>query len=183
EAIVVFRGTQKRVEIGYALAASGMAPKLILTPATDAVRNRYDRRFGLPAGVKHLKEPAARTTFENAYYTAQVIRAGNLRSVTLVTSNYHMPRSLLLLRLFLAGKGVSVAGHKVSGVKEGARPPDGYRATFAKLVYNEMLKFWGSLAEYIAWQISGDEMERFRDRFPSISALRSLLLLDVSPSW
>jgi uncharacterized SAM-binding protein YcdF (DUF218 family) len=183
EAVVVFRGTQKRIETGYALAASGMAPKMILSPATDAARRRYDRKYGLPNGVAHLAEPAARTTLENAYYTAQLIRAGNLRSVTLVTSNYHMPRSLLLLRLFLAGKGVCVAGYKVSAVKEGARPPDGYRATFAKLVYNEMLKFWGSLAEYVAWQISGEEMERFRDRFPAISALRSWLLMDVSPSW
>jgi len=183
EALVVFMGTVKRVKAGYALAASGTAPKIILTPATEAVRNRYDKRFGLPPGVTHLAEPAARTTFENAYYAAQLIRAGNLRSVTLVTSNYHMPRSLLLLRLFLAGKGVCVAGYKVSVVKEGARPPDGYRAMFAKLVYNEMLKFWGSLAEYVAWQISGEEMERFRDRFPGVSVLRSWLLLDVRPTW
>ena len=183
EALVVFMGTVKRVKAGYALAAAGTAPKIILTPATEAVRNRYDKRFGLPAGVTHLAEPAARTTFENAYYTAKLIRAKNLHKVTLVTSNYHMPRSLLLLRLFLAGEGVSVAGYKVSAVEQGARPPDGYRVTFAKLVYNEMLKFWGSLGEYIAWQISGEEMERFRERFPPISALRSLLLLDVRPSW
>ncbi len=183
EAIVVFRGTEKRVEAGYALAASGAASKLILSPAADAERNRYDKRFGLPAGVKHLKEPAAGTTLENAYYTARLIRDQNLRTVTLVTSNYHMPRSLLLIRLFLVGKKVCVGSYKVSAVKEGARPPDGYRTDFVKLVYNEMLKFWGSLAEYVAWQISGDEMERFRDRFPGVSALRSWLLLDVSPSW
>jgi uncharacterized SAM-binding protein YcdF (DUF218 family) len=183
EALVVFRGTEKRVAAGYALAASGVAPKLILTPAAETARNRYDKRFGLPAGVTHLKEPAARTTFENAYYTARLIEAGNLHKVTLVTSNYHMPRSLLLMRLFLLGRGVEVDGYKVSAVEEGARPPDGYRATFAKLVYNEMLKFWGSLIEYVAWRVSGQEMEPFRERFPFISALRSFLLLDVSPSW
>ena len=183
EAVVIFRGTGKRIKTGYALAALGTAPRIVLSPATDAQMDKLDRKLRLPPEVKHLAEPYARTTLENAYYTAQLINARNLRSVTLVTSNYHMPRSLFLLKLFLAGKGVTVGNYKVSAADEGVRPPEGYRATMAKLIYNEMLKFWGSLLEYALWRISGNAFEEINNRHPALSALRSFFLIDVHPSW
>ncbi len=182
-AIVIFRGSEKRIKTGYALAASGAAPRIVLSPATDAQMDKLGRKLRLPPEVKHLAEPSARTTLENAYYTAQLIKVRNLRSVTLVTSNYHMPRSLLLLNLFLAGKGVTIGNYKVSAADKDTRPPKGYRTTLAKLIYNEMLKFWGSLLEYALWRISGNAFEEINNRHPALSALRSFFLIDVQPSW
>lgn len=182
EAVVIFRGTEKRIKTGYALAAEGLTPFIVLSPSSAAARSQYDRTYGLPPGVAHLAEAHARTTLENARYTARVIEAHGLKAVTLVTSDYHMPRSLALLRFFLAGKGVAIRTYKVSATEAG-NPPVSYRATMAKLLYNEMLECWGSLVEYAARLLSGEGQGTRINRAWGITMLRSLLLLEVNPAW
>jgi len=124
EAIVVFRGNQARIAAGYALARQGVAPLIMVSPASERQRRGWDRRYGLPENVGHLEETQARTTMENARQAARIIREEGLKSVTLVTSDYHMPRSLGLLKLFLWGQGVEIRPFKVrpAGVR-----PSGYR--------------------------------------------------------
>jgi uncharacterized SAM-binding protein YcdF (DUF218 family) len=70
----------------------------------------------LGAWRQKIQEDQATTTFENALYTSRIIKAHRYQSVILVTSDYHMPRSLALLQLFLAGErrawGVAMEGEK-----------------------------------------------------------------------
>lgn len=181
QAIVVFRGTEARIAAGYALAQEGVAPLIMISPSSEKLRRARDRRYGLPDGVAHLKEEQARTTFENAWQAARIIKERGLASVTLVTSDYHMPRSLALLKLFLWGQGVDVRAFKVRPA--GGRPP-GHRIILAKLVYNEAVECWGSLAEWAVWRLTGEPLKtKGKDAAWLVAALRELLLLRVKPLW
>ncbi len=155
DAVVIFGGTTPRVEAGYAKANAVNVPFILLSPATEGSRQKYDAKYGLQPGIKHLAEPFARTTFENAYHVSRIIKQQGLQSVILVTSDYHMPRSLALLRLLLIGDGVSIHPCSVSGKSLG-KPPSEYRKIMIWVMYNEMIKYWGSLAEYVAVLIYGD---------------------------
>ncbi len=179
DVILVFMGAEKRVEAGYQLANQGLAPCIVLSPATDALRRHFDRKYARKDTVSHIPENQASTTFENAWYTSRIIEANHYKTVILVTSDYHMPRSLALLRLFLAGTGVQVHAHPVYG-------PSGavaVNATLLKLVYNEMVKFWGSLFEYVDYMVCGKTAEKPVKKSALSLFLRSVVLLDVKPSW
>ena len=181
EAIVVFRGTEARIAAGYALARQGVAPLILVSPASEKLRRAGDRRYGLPEGVAHLKEEQARTTMENAWQAARIIKGRGLTSVTLVTSDYHMPRSLALLKLFLWGQGVEVRPFRVRPA--GGRPPN-HRVILAKLVYNEAIECWGSLAEWAVWRLTGEPLKtKGKDAARLVAVLRELLLLRVKPLW
>lgn len=182
QAIVIFRGNDTRIRTGYGLAAKAISRIVVVSPATSTGGTGYDAKYNLPAGVTRLAEPQARTTLENAIYTARVIREHGLKTVTLVTSDYHMPRSLALLRLFLLGNGVAVHTYKVRA-EDGGGPAPAYRSTMVKLLYNEMLEFWGSLVEYAARPFLGNEPGKKVNSFWGVSFLRSLLLLDVQAAW
>ncbi len=110
-------------------------------------------------------------------YTSRIIEAYRYKSVILVTSDYHMPRSLALLQLFLAGKNVRVHLHRVRAAAAAAKP------LLLKLVYNEMVEFWGSLFEYVSYQVRGEPAVKPVKKSALAVYLRSLVLLDVKPSW
>jgi uncharacterized SAM-binding protein YcdF (DUF218 family) len=182
EAIVIFTGGgEKRIQAGYALADQGVAPLIILSSATNPVRKAYDRKYGRPQGVRHIREPQARTTLENAYFVSRLIEEHQLKSITLVTADYHMPRSLLWMRWFLAGKGVQINIYKVYADREDKRVE--FRSAMARLLYNEMIKSWGSLAEYIVWLVPGSYFERKDGNNQSDSVLRRLFLMEEEITW
>jgi uncharacterized SAM-binding protein YcdF (DUF218 family) len=181
EAIVVFRGTEARIAAGYNLARQGVAPLIMISPSSEKLRRARDRRYGLPEGVAHLIEERARTTMENAWQAARIIKERGLTSVTLVTSDYHMPRSLFLMELFLLGQRVDVRPFRVRPA--GGRPPN-HRVILAKLVYNEAIECWGSLAEWAVWRLTGEPLKtKGKDAARLVAALRDLLLLRVEPLW
>jgi hypothetical protein len=202
DAILIFKGTQKRTEVGYHLANLGLAPRIVLSPATNNERQQYDRTYTLKNRVSHIPEEQATSTFENALFTSRIIKAYQLKSVILVTSDYHMPRSLALLRLFLMGTNVRVRIYQVEG-RELFTNTLSYDIALLKLAYNEMVKCWGSLFEYAAWYYSGEHSEYHKNNnllspTPSngeplptnhqkngslIHFLRSLTLLDIEPEW
>ena len=182
DAVVIFGGTTRRVEAGYATANAVNAPFILLSPATEAGRRKYDAKYGLQPGINHLAEPRARTTFENAFHVSRIIKQQGWQSVILVTSDYHMPRSLGLLRLLLIGDGVSIHPYSVSGKSLG-KPPWEYRKIMARVMYNEMIKYWGSLGECAAVLIYGDISEPAISKSRFVSFMRHSLLLDGGAEW
>lgn len=177
DAIIVFMGTEKRIEAGYELANKGMAATVILSPATDKVRNRSDRKYNLKHSVSHIPENQATTTFENALYTSRIITAHHWKTVTLVTSDYHMPRSFALLSLTLAGKNVDIRRWAVTAT------PKRNNSTRMKLIYNEMVEFWGSFLESARWHVTGQTTKEPKNKSQFVALLRSLILLDVNPNY
>lgn len=178
DALVVFAGSSNRIERSYELARRGVAPLLIISPAGRRILNRYEKRFGPPGKATYLLEERADTTFANALYVARLIRTHGLTSVVLVTSDYHMPRSFILLKLTTLAAGCRIGIHKVD-----TRPATPMtwrtRITRLKLTYNEMVQLWGSLVEG-GLHVLGEPDTWLKKRSSGVTRwLRELLLFDV----
>jgi uncharacterized SAM-binding protein YcdF (DUF218 family) len=181
DVIVVFGGSRARTAKGYDLANQGLAPAMIVSPATAAKLKQYDKTFRTNSKFTYLKEDRADTTFQNALLVARLIRSHGLTSALLVTSDNHMPRSYILLTLQLMGSGVSVRTSPVEAGRFG-RNPMNWPVLQKKRVYNEMIELWGSLAEMGHYYISGGlpEREKGLKRSWMVGWLRSVLLFDVT---
>lgn len=96
-----------RVLYGAKLWREGYAPYLVLsggrvdsTPGTSEAADMADiaQAMGVPSAAI-LLEPNSRTTYENAQFTAELLEKNALRGpFLLVTSAWHMPRSLGIFR-------------------------------------------------------------------------------------
>ena len=99
DAIVVLTGGRLRLETGIVLLAAGGAKKLFISGVNQRVdRDELLRPFGLAterAACCIVLGHAADNTFGNAHETASWMRDEHYRSLRLVTSWYHMRRSLL----------------------------------------------------------------------------------------
>lgn len=151
DVILVFTGAVNRVATGYRLANEGAADRLLISPSTPGQRRRYDRLFGLRESVVHLEESQSASTFQNALYSSRIIRKMGLHSVILVTSDFHMPRSMAMLRLFLPWWNVQIHMHMVHGDGQGIV----MNHRFWRSLSQEMIDFWGSLLEYGSYQLLG----------------------------
>lgn len=179
EAVVVFLGGPGRIRKGYDLANQGMAPLLSLSPATERRIQSLDKRFaGTGKPPVHMVEDRATTTFENALLTGRLIEAHGIRHCLLVTERFHMPRSLLLLRMVLAGKGVRIDPAPVEA-KPYAVSPLRWSVREQKRAYNEMIEFWGSLVEVINYKATGQLPEPAQAESGIIKYLRDALLLEI----
>jgi uncharacterized SAM-binding protein YcdF (DUF218 family) len=58
---------------------------------------RFFTAFGVDAG-RMVKENTSRTTYENTVNTAELLESQNLRDCALITSAFHMPRSVALFK-------------------------------------------------------------------------------------
>lgn len=97
DAVVVLTGGRNRIAeavklynqgLAETLIISGVGPKVNLKQIEQKNKTSVDR---LPQHVIIGNE--ATNTIENAIEVNEAIRRNNLRSIRLVTSNYHMPRS------------------------------------------------------------------------------------------
>ena len=97
--------TLERLHAGVILARRLAVPLLVtggvLEPGTPpialAMAGALQRDFGLPAA---WIEPRATDTWENAAFSAAMLRAAGIGSAIIVTNAWHMPRALLAFRHF-----------------------------------------------------------------------------------
>lgn len=110
DAIVVLTGGSLRVEHGFALLGEGLADALFISGVGKQVTleellaeyGNLRARERIAAGqAEVVLDHRANSTMTNAAEAAQFIRARGFHSVRLVTSNYHMPRSVLEFRAAL----------------------------------------------------------------------------------
>lgn len=127
DAIVVLTGGSGRIEVGLEQLAQGRAKKLFVSGVPQGV---------LPTDMPGLATAApeqiaccvvlghqADNTIGNARETAAWMMAEGFHSMCLVTSNYHMPRSLLEFRRSMPG--VTIVPHPV--IPESVRQNDWWR--------------------------------------------------------
>jgi len=102
DAIIVLTGGSRRVSEGIRLLKTGAAPVLFISGVNRVVEKGALLRVagGAPERLrpKIILGYRAEHTRGNAYETALWIKARQLKSLRLVTANYHMRRSLLELR-------------------------------------------------------------------------------------
>ena len=110
DAIVVLTGGKLRLEAGIELLAAGKARKLFVSGVNQQVdREELLRAFGhLPDRVTCcvVLGHAADNTFGNARESAAWMHDEGYRSLRLVTSWYHMRRSLLEFERAMPGIGI-----------------------------------------------------------------------------
>ena len=176
-AVFILNGAPERIKQGYELAAGSNASIVVISPADDSRIKTYEKRYG-SLKAAYILENSARTTFENAYLISRIISEHHLRSITLVTSDYHMPRSYLLLRLMLLGKDVTVQ-------RFAAKSPFSAGGSWLwsekalKITYNEMIKLWGSLGEWVFCIIADRLPAKPPKEFPIIRWMKKQLLFKV----
>src|SRR5690606_2006659 len=102
DAIVVLTGGSGRLEYGLQLLAEGKAPVLFVSGAEASVtmgdilrRAPQNVRRQLADHPSSIVLGRAENTIGNAEETAQWLKDHAVSRLILVTSNYHMPRSLL----------------------------------------------------------------------------------------
>lgn len=122
DAIVVFSGEPKRVEVGTRLLARGFAPLLVIVGQDNAdeiaiMRAQNPRAFSCCVKV----DQRSTNTAEDAERAKELLAASSARHLILVTSSFHMPRARLelnrQLRAFrIIPIGVSDSFYNVEGI-------------------------------------------------------------------
>ncbi|MEA5112779.1 MAG: YdcF family protein [Geobacteraceae bacterium] len=114
DAIVVLAGGRGRVEEGIKLYRAHRARWLFLVGVDPSVRKKdlFREKSGERGGEDVLLENVSRNTLENAIHARDLITRKDVRSVLLITSRYHMMRSILLFNSVLP-KDVAVYPYPV----------------------------------------------------------------------
>jgi uncharacterized SAM-binding protein YcdF (DUF218 family) len=174
--IIAFKGIDEdRIKTAYSLLQGGAASRISIPGASQKTLTHWDRKYGLPRTVSHLNGPAqTRSTFEDSIQARDLIEHHALKNIVLVTSDYHLPRSWLLLRGMTFGNGVKIYS---VGVESGKNPSGIWH--HAKLTYNEMVKFWGSLCEMAYFKITGQLLYENPTAAKTARWLKEHLLFDV----
>ncbi len=116
DAIVVLAGEQvDRVRYAVSLYRRGLAPKLLMSGGGRlSWREReaeamaaYARHLGVPARDIWLEDRSL-STEENALFSAPILKARGVRTILLVTSDWHSRRATLVFRKVLKPHGITV---------------------------------------------------------------------------
>lgn len=128
DAIVVLTGGGDRIEQAYRLVEKGLANRLYVTGVAEKVtKEQLLKRLGDPPAELAARIQLgfrAADTRGNATETAAWFNSQNLRSMRLVTGNYHMRRSALWFRR--AMPDALIIEHPVvpRGLSVACRPPE-----------------------------------------------------------
>ena len=101
EAIIVLTGGRNRIAVAGELYNRGLAKKLFISGVNQRVSlNQIERRNEISLQEKSGVQlgQKAKDTIGNALESVEWINRHKVKSVRLVTSNYHIPRSLLEFR-------------------------------------------------------------------------------------
>lgn len=113
--IVVYSGDSgERTVKGVELLKEGYADKILFSGGAlyDDVRmadlmSEHAIKLGV-APDKIVKEREADTTYENALFSRKILEDLKVKSIILVTSNYHSRRSQLTTKKVFEGSGISI---------------------------------------------------------------------------
>jgi len=141
DAIFVLTGGEGRIQEGFRAWASGAARELYIlgagrrVPITRIVPEAS--RFPAEALSRVHVEGWSENTMENAFSAKSAVGEGKYSSVILVTSDYHIPRAVLVFRKVLS-PDVALSAIRV-------RPEGGRGASWrwARRHFIEGWKYWG----------------------------------------
>lgn len=140
DAVVVLAGGKGRVEEGVRIYKSGKGERLFLIGVDPAVKKSdlFTEVQGERSGEQVYLEKASRNTLENAIFAREMLLKQNVRSVHLITSRYHMKRSLLIFRSILP-KDIAIYPWPVS-VKNGTESWWNHGGS-VRLLFSEFYKY------------------------------------------
>jgi uncharacterized SAM-binding protein YcdF (DUF218 family) len=176
--ITVFGGREGRTREAYKLVEQGYAENLMISPANIKQLQIFDRHYGTGIEFKKIIEKKARTTFENALYLKRTISNAGYKSLILVTSWDHIPRSFLLLKIMLFNSDVQIFPYTVTTGK--LNRDNWYRYGIGwKMVCNEMIEVWGSLVELIRYHVIGKLPETRPGKKGTLNRIKNMLRFEM----
>lgn len=97
DAAIVLTGGDKRIEEGVRLFKEKIAKKIFITGVSTKIKDKQEIPF-----VKQLKKKdfveigtEATSTNGNALEARDWIKKNNIKTIKIITANYHMPRSIV----------------------------------------------------------------------------------------
>ncbi|WP_170984222.1 YdcF family protein [Rhodoligotrophos defluvii] len=155
DGIVVLTGGAARISEALKLLHNGRAKRLLITgvnvaTSREALRSQLDADKALFSCCVDLGREAVNTE-GNAAEAAEWVREQNFASVILVTSNYHMPRSLIEFRRYLPDVTVIPYPVTTGSPATGSARDMLTDHTALRLVAIEYAKYLIALARMIAW--------------------------------
>ncbi len=140
DAIVVLTGGRGRVEEGVRLYRKEPGTALFLIGVDPSVRKSdlFRSRRGERGGEEVYLEKVSRNTLENALYARELLEQHQVRSLRLITSRYHMKRSLLIFRSILP-KEVTIYPHPVTSTN--AKDDWWSHGGSVRLLFSEFYKY------------------------------------------
>lgn len=115
DAVVVLAGGKGRIEEGVRLYREGKGTSLFLIGVDPSVKKTdlYKEGEGVRSSNQVYLEKVSRNTLENAIFARELVSRHNVRSMLLITSRYHMKRSLLIFRNMLP-RDIAIYPHPVA---------------------------------------------------------------------
>lgn len=98
DAIIVLTGGSKRIKEATTLLNKGLSRVLFISGVEKSVSFNEivnAQKLDINSGNEVVIDRISKNTVENAIKTNEWIKDNNIKSIRLVTSNYHMPRSYL----------------------------------------------------------------------------------------
>lgn len=142
DAIIVLTGGNYRITTGLELYAAGLSDQLFITGVHNLVKEEeikamWKGPINLPECCITLGRDAT-STVGNAKETLKWAQRNNIKTIRLVTSPYHMPRSMLEFKHLL--KGTEIISHPVDNKNYGLTDIKYLKLSF--LEYNKTLFRW-----------------------------------------
>lgn len=156
DAIIVLTGGMNRVETGFRILSAKKAQKLFISGVNNKTRLREllilsdQDMYGLLRNEIALGKRSG-STKENAMEAYDWIKQNNVKSIRLVTSNYHMPRSVFEFEKLLPH--VKIIPNPV--FSNNFQKHNWWRHyTTAKLLAKEYMKFLYVAGEYYYYKLA-----------------------------
>jgi hypothetical protein len=150
EAVVVFTGEVERIRAGVRLTRESGAKYLVVSREQKKLVEGIIRdEGGLPGVMLFIDDSSALTTDGNARYAAPLLKDLSVQDAALVTSWFHLPRSLLLLDFYLRGSSTHVHPYAYGVVSD-----EPWENPFLQL---ECLKLWGSVLRVVLHHVGIDD--------------------------
>lgn len=137
QAIIVLTGGNDRITTGLKLFSQKHAPKIFITGVNEAVTDNdikaLWKKGTLPCCIELGHK--AKTTRENALESKEWIESNNVKSVTLVTSDYHIDRAVQEFRH--AVPNVKIHPYPVKETKHKINHQQFWKLSFSE--YNKLI--------------------------------------------
>lgn len=148
--IIAFPSENERLLAALALAEKGYGSNLSVINITSNRLKTLTNNYNIAPEVQLITGGISRSTFEDVFRASRIIRENRCNSLVLVTSSYHIPRSMFLLKTFL-----KISGMKVKVQYYPVNTLENYdRTKKLKTYYNELVKLWGSTVEMVCYGLT-----------------------------
>ena len=139
--VAIMPSTKDRITYGCMVAANPGAAHLMLINNSPKALAKHAVKYGVPESVVLLPGGTSRSSFEDIHITVQTALDRNLKSVILVTSDYHLPRALFLMYAYNLSIGLLLRVQYMATQKQTSP------LSRLQLFYSEIVKSWGRTVE------------------------------------